>query len=315
MSRTNKSGFTLIELLVVIAIIAILAAILFPVFAQARSKARQISGLSNIKQVALGIMMYSQDYDEKWPRAGWECSGIDPTGPAGVRPPCGGTNWQNATYPYVKNLQIFVSPGDASQPIKVDDVKNLTTNDGQFSMMINDLLSHDVASNAAGYPKVFTGQTRFADGGSQAKVNAPADCVLLIEGHGGWSKNPSDALDPAEAKLANGKDAIADPTAKESKFFKEYTMSGVQTTLISGRNYGGWYGITGLPMYNGGSNAAFCDGHAKYVKTADSSGNPTLCSSLPVNKNVDPLQRMVQVTDQCKDPANPLNNLDGGNWN
>lgn len=68
LNRTQKSsGFTLIELLVVIAIIAILAAILFPVFAQARDKARGASCLSNIKQLTLGMMMYSQDYDETFP--------------------------------------------------------------------------------------------------------------------------------------------------------------------------------------------------------------------------------------------------------
>ncbi len=68
------SAFTLIELLVVIAIIAILAAILFPVFAQAREQARKTSCLSNIKQIGLGASMYVQDWDEKFPRAWGGCS-------------------------------------------------------------------------------------------------------------------------------------------------------------------------------------------------------------------------------------------------
>src|SRR5438067_10718291 len=100
-NRNTRVGFTLIELLVVIAIIAILAAILFPVFAQARSKARQISGTSNAKQVSLSILMYAQDYDETFPRAGWDCqtSASDPSIPPGGENACGATTWGNVTAP------------------------------------------------------------------------------------------------------------------------------------------------------------------------------------------------------------------------
>ena len=76
--RGQSHGFTLIELLVVIAIIAILAAILFPVFARAREKARQTSCLSNLKQLALAVQMYAQDYDETMPVAGYYGPGWDP---------------------------------------------------------------------------------------------------------------------------------------------------------------------------------------------------------------------------------------------
>ncbi len=85
----RKSGFTLIELLVVIAIIAILAAILFPVFAQAREKARQASCQSNVKNLAVAISMYAQDYDERMPQ--------------GTR---GNIRWGGQIQPYVKNLQL-----------------------------------------------------------------------------------------------------------------------------------------------------------------------------------------------------------------
>jgi prepilin-type N-terminal cleavage/methylation domain-containing protein/prepilin-type processing-associated H-X9-DG protein len=89
----RRAGFTLIELLVVIAIIAILAAILFPVFARARAKAKQSSCLSYTKQLALATIMYASDYDETFPRVG---------------------DWYTAIEPYVKNRQIFLCPEDST---------------------------------------------------------------------------------------------------------------------------------------------------------------------------------------------------------
>jgi prepilin-type N-terminal cleavage/methylation domain-containing protein/prepilin-type processing-associated H-X9-DG protein len=92
----KRSGFTLIELLVVIAIIAILAAILFPVFARARAKAQQNNCLSNLKQLQLGLIMYASDYDNTFPCYG---SGVDV--------------WQGLILPYVKNTQIYICPSDS----------------------------------------------------------------------------------------------------------------------------------------------------------------------------------------------------------
>jgi len=97
-SRSQK-GFTLIELLVVIAIIAILAAILFPVFAKAREKARQASCLSNVKQICMAHMMYSEDYDGMFTRCGSNYTYFDPS-----------VRWPSRLMPYVKNQQIFVCP-------------------------------------------------------------------------------------------------------------------------------------------------------------------------------------------------------------
>ncbi|MBC7286871.1 MAG: DUF1559 domain-containing protein [Armatimonadetes bacterium] len=102
-----RRGFTLIELLVVIAIIAILAAILFPVFARAREKARQASCQSNLKQIGLALAMYVQDYDERWP-SGNPVNNGDP-GDTSLR--LGWRGWiSNGLRPYTKNQQLFQCP-------------------------------------------------------------------------------------------------------------------------------------------------------------------------------------------------------------
>jgi prepilin-type N-terminal cleavage/methylation domain-containing protein len=112
MYRMNRSApsshaFTLIELLVVIAIIAILAAILFPVFAQAREKARQTSCLSNMRQVGIGLAMYSSDYDSQFPPS--------QLGPAGQI-----VSWPQMMQPYIKNQQVFVCPSTSKGPFPPD---------------------------------------------------------------------------------------------------------------------------------------------------------------------------------------------------
>jgi len=130
MHRSNhgagkSSGFTLIELLVVIAIIAILAAILFPVFAQAREKARQASCTSNMKQLSLAMLMYAQDYDETMPQPGsLPRTKADGTacGDTGTRVP-DGTNivrmmnggLQFFLEPYIKSNGIFKCPSDTGE--------------------------------------------------------------------------------------------------------------------------------------------------------------------------------------------------------
>ena len=100
----NRRAFTLIELLVVIAIIAILAAILFPVFGRARENARRSSCQSNLKQIGLGVLQYVQDYDEKYPTSN------NMAGAGANYATNGNSNWIAATQPYIKSWQVFLCP-------------------------------------------------------------------------------------------------------------------------------------------------------------------------------------------------------------
>src|ERR1700758_2151824 len=102
-----RSGFTLIELLVVIGIIAVLAAILFPVFAQAREKARQISCASNLKQLGLGVSLYVQDYDETYPTLDTNNPVLGVVNDGSVKM---WSSWMPQVYPYVKSKDVFKCP-------------------------------------------------------------------------------------------------------------------------------------------------------------------------------------------------------------
>src|SRR5439155_19305567 len=107
MGPTGRRAFTLIELLVVIAIIAILAAILFPVFAQAREKARQAGCSSNCRQIGLGVMMYAEDWDQSYPLY--------------THYPKDAPMWYEVVQPYIKNQDVFTCPSvrvRLKEPIK-----------------------------------------------------------------------------------------------------------------------------------------------------------------------------------------------------
>lgn len=110
-ARTNRPhAFTLIELLVVIAIIAILAAILFPVFAQAREKARQAACLSNMKQIGIGLIMYASDYDSQYP-------------PSQLGTGTQLVSWPQMMQPYIKNQDVFACPSTSQNATISPDPK------------------------------------------------------------------------------------------------------------------------------------------------------------------------------------------------
>jgi prepilin-type N-terminal cleavage/methylation domain-containing protein/prepilin-type processing-associated H-X9-DG protein len=177
--RKTRPGFTLIELLVVIAIIAILAAILFPVFARARENARRASCASNLKQLGLGMMQYAQDYDEKYASISGAVGGdglavrTTPVGSAG------GLNyysvngnywagWVAKIYPYVRSEQVYVCPSDA-----------VTTYGVSYGLPYNYL---DSTKTALPLPIYFGG----TDGPALARFQNPAESAMIIEkGAGG----------------------------------------------------------------------------------------------------------------------------------
>lgn len=176
MRQDRKTGFTLIELLVVIAIIAILAAILFPVFAQARDKARQTSCLSNTKQMGIAFMMYIQDFDESFPlgfgmsaTAGWLYNYYHaippnwrPLASSDHRLPCYPVHWANSTQAYIKSYKLGECPTGPESRLGISDYDTPVVPWANSSYTFNGLL--------ASFP--------------QAGVQTPSKLPLLWEGRG-----------------------------------------------------------------------------------------------------------------------------------
>src|SRR5688572_5225460 len=136
----SVAGFTLIELLVVIAIIAILAAILFPVFGRARENARRSSCQSNLKQIGLGLYQYLQDNDEIFPIY---YSGTT-NGASNPNPATATYKWMDSIYPYVKSEQLFTCPSDSNATSRYIYYLNLPAPSDNFygSYCINSLYSN-----------------------------------------------------------------------------------------------------------------------------------------------------------------------------
>ncbi len=178
----RRTGFTLIELLVVIAIIAILAAILFPVFAQAREKARQTACLSNSKQIGLGIQMYLNDWDETFPRNDdciapnripYQPNAVGCSGPYGQR--VNHYKWQYWIYPYVKNIDIFFCP--SRQFDRQAWEQHAEIFDGGYSLALHitgALNTWNRTGNAQQIRNSFLG-------GNMAGVQRPAETMIVME--------------------------------------------------------------------------------------------------------------------------------------
>lgn len=262
----RKIGFTLIELLVVIAIIAILAAILFPVFAQAREKARQISCLSNEKQFGLAFMQYTQDYDESYPLG--VCAPADDCNVNGNW--AYGRGWAGQILPYVKSSAVYLCPSDPySYP---DDIS--------YAYNINFALMN---------PNVWWGGID----GQSSKLTAPASTVLVFETQGYLHQQINIANEAAG--IMNFPFTSGAGNGNTNGAANYYTFSAYATGVFSDSNQtGGAYGsgnpafpvtncttnaqlqaasTDGAPCFYhmtgrhiGGSNYVMADGHAKWLR-------------------------------------------------
>ena len=254
LSAQHSRGFTLIELLVVIAIIAILAAILFPVFAKAREKARQTSCLSNEKQLGLGFIQYQQDYDE--------CN------PNGASIAGTGAGWAGEIYTYVKSTGVFVCPDDS----------------GSF----NPVVSYGYNTNNTHYTGTKYVSPCIPYGIALAKYTSPAKTVLLFEitGNGGPGSTP--AYDITANQYGSGA-IIPDIHLQGSPPYPQgwspagygssvpvdgyttgnpplqYATGQMLNSVVTGTNF------TKIGRHTNGSNFLLDDGHVKWLQ-------PTLVS-------------------------------------
>ena len=264
--NNNKSAFTLIELLVVIAIIAILAAILFPVFAQAKLAAKKTNDLSQIKQLSLASLMYSNDFDDlamAVPYAGtWStscpgCGANTQTVPNGTLPLAAmGPWWTDRLMPYVKNKGLFANPVDTdpvyndkgyqlpgvdladSQTAYADEAANttvpasITSQEYRVTYTYNEFLAHEDDNPLT------------PGASSMTSVPQPSNTVMLGPGNNWFNRS---SCHP------NGTTNSVDYDWDISTVNWGYEIFGGFTNILNGG-------------FNQGANFGFVDGHAKYAK-------------------------------------------------
>jgi prepilin-type N-terminal cleavage/methylation domain-containing protein/prepilin-type processing-associated H-X9-DG protein len=249
--RGRKSGFTLIELLVVIAIIAILAAILFPVFAQARAKARQAACMSNEKQIALAIIMYTQDYDSTLPAYQYNYSYMGTGGPQ--------AQWNNCIQPYLKNWLVEWDEQEGVDPYNIWGVGvyawyyNWNTWPA-YSYNVNYL---DINSTCSGTAAPFSPDTPHAL--LETRIVSPAAFVTFtdakIVGQAGVGYYASNATDSPAAIWSPNTCTWSNGGWGVGAYGDTYNYAPPNNTGT---------GETSI-RHNSGCNTAFADGHVKWL--------------------------------------------------
>jgi prepilin-type N-terminal cleavage/methylation domain-containing protein/prepilin-type processing-associated H-X9-DG protein len=246
----RKQGFTLIELLVVIAIIAILAAILFPVFAQAREKARAISCLSNIKQIGTAIQMYTQDYDETYPYGcpnGWWYY-----------------TWFINTQPYIQNVNILKCPDDGASPEWSWAGPRVSYASNGYMNWVNgdnawDLLGVMGMAQGKEQPGGWMGR----DTQTMAGVNRPAETIMLTEKLQSENQmwfGPYGVICGIPDSWGWGHSEIPNSTRNPTWIYPQGYPEGPDGAVT--------------PVHNGMANFLFCDSHAKSMKAPQTDPDP-----------------------------------------
>ena len=234
-----------------IAIIAILAAILFPVFARARENARRSSCQSNLKQIALGIKQYTQDYDEKFPYAtntNLTTTGATPAGP-------GPLGWSDGIQPYVKSTQILQCPSD---DYALTDVPN---NRGYTDYAINAELSNSNFANSLIIPPATAltaaDAAEYGNGGiSEAAVQKSAVTIMICEGSTGVSGNSASFRMNGQGASVTG--------SRHSHLTPTHAGGLAGNGLVNSSNM--------ATLHLDGANIAFVDGHVKWYKFSETGG-------------------------------------------
>jgi prepilin-type N-terminal cleavage/methylation domain-containing protein/prepilin-type processing-associated H-X9-DG protein len=252
--RRSGRGFTLIELLVVIAILVIIAALLFPVFAQARERARQTRCFNNLKQLCAAVLIYAGDYDDRLPRDVTRWGSMTSADPCSTWNP--NRRLEAILWPYIRNTEVFACPSASSRPVTWDVEQHVCARDGwgypDFMCFPDDptrgkSLSYgwnDALLRAFTVPPVAGCE---AEGLSLSTVDSPSGKLMVADAGVSY---PS----PFDLAFANYPGATARAAANVGTFWPE-VAAGPGPAVVPERD----------TRHQSGQNAAFFDGHARWL--------------------------------------------------